>query len=261
MAYYKTLQERKLRQEIVEMGRRLWQRGFVAANDGNISARLDENVLLTTPTGVSKGFMTPEMLLRVDMEGNVLSRDTALRPSSELKMHFEVYRQREDVAAVVHAHPPYSTAFAVAGIPLDQCALAEAVFTLGSVPIAPYATPSTQGIPESIRPLVQHSDAILLANHGALTLGTEVLTAYFRMETLEHAAQIIFLSRQLGQTETLSPEEVEKLMVLREKAGVPGRITPCRTQPDSVQSGELEAVVREITRAVLERLRTGKGEE
>ncbi len=255
MPPYKTNKERILRREIVEMGRRMWQRGFVAANDGNISVRLDDDLLLTTPTGVSKGFMTPEMILRVDPEGRVLSRGTEWRPSSELKMHLEVYRRREDVSAVVHAHPPYSTAFAVAGIALDQCALAEAVFTLGSVPIAPYATPSTEGIPQAIRPLLQQTDAILLANHGALTLGADLLSAYFRMETLEHAAQIIFLSKQLGKTEPLSRDEVEKLMALREKSGMPGKITPCRTDGQNVQPEDVESLVREITRAVLERLR------
>ncbi|HSA24843.1 MAG TPA: class II aldolase/adducin family protein, partial [Myxococcota bacterium] len=153
------------RQELVEYGRRLWLRGFVAANDGNLSVRLDGERVLTTPTGVSKGFMAPDDLLVTDLGGaRVEGRG---RPSSELPMHLEIYRGRPDVRAVVHAHPPVATAFAVAGIPLDQCLLPEMVVSLGAIPIAPYGTPSTEEIPASIRPFVPRCDAVLLANHGA----------------------------------------------------------------------------------------------
>ncbi len=211
--------------QILDIGRRMWSRGFVAANDGNISVRTGKNELLTTPTGVSKGHMLPGMIIRMDMDGNVLGHSGGYRPSSEVKMHIQVYRQRDDVGAVVHAHPPYCTSFAVAGIPLDKMILPEAVLTLGAVPLAPYGTPSTSEIPESIRPIIENSDAVLLANHGALTLGADLTTAYFRMETLEHSAHIYHLALRLGNANVIPPTEIEKLMELRRRMNISGRIT------------------------------------
>jgi len=212
-----------LKELIVEIGRRLWQRGYIASNDGNISIRLDENQILTTPTGVSKGFMTEVMILRVNMNGDMLE-ESEYKPSSEVKMHIEVYKQRDDINAVVHAHPPFATAFAVAGIPMNQNVLPEAVLTLGAVEIAPYGTPSTAEVPDSIRPIVQHSDAVLLENHGALTLGIDLITAYHRMETLEHTASIISKAMQLGKLNEITKPEVRKLMEIRKKYNFPGRI-------------------------------------
>ena len=139
-------------------------------------------------------------------------------------MHIEVYRQREDVRSVVHAHPPFATAFAVAGIPLDKHILPEAVLTLGAVEIAPYGTPSTMEIPESIRPIIQHADVVLLANHGALALGSDLMTAYHRMETLEHTASILHKAMQLGGVEEIPRPELEKLMEIRKQFKIPGRI-------------------------------------
>jgi L-fuculose-phosphate aldolase len=202
---------------MLEIGKRMWNRSFVAANDGNFSVRIDDDTFLTTPTGVSKGFMTPDMIIKVTSNGQIISQATQFRPSSELKMHLEVYRQRSDIGAVIHAHPPYCTSFAVAGIPLDQCVLPEAILSLGTVPIAPYGTPSTDEIPESIREFIPNSDAILLANHGALTLGIDLLTAYYRMETLEHAAHIIALAMNLGNVNVIPGEQVNKLLELRAK--------------------------------------------
>lgn len=209
---------------IIEIGRRLWQRGYIAANDGNISVRLNENKILTTPTGISKGFMTEEMILLIDMQGQVMEK-SAFRPSSEVKMHIEVYKQREDIHSVVHAHPPFATAFAVAGIPMNRNVLPEAVLTLGAVSIAPYGTPSTTDIPDSIKPFIQQSDAVLLENHGALTLGTDLITAYHRMETLEHTASITYRAMQLGQVNEIPESEVRKLMKIRKQFNLPGRIT------------------------------------
>ena len=216
--------ELELKKKILDIGNRMWARGLVAANDGNISVRIGEDEILTTPTGVSKGNMTPDMIIRVNMDGEVLSQNGEFRPSSEVRMHIQVYQQREDIAAVVHAHPPYSTSFAVAGIPLDKCVLPEAIMTLGAVPIAPYGTPSTPEIPESIRSLIQNSDAVLLANHGALTLGADLATAYYRMETLEHSARIIHLAMQLGNVNMIPGEQVEKLLEIRGRMNIPGRI-------------------------------------
>ena len=207
-----------LRAAIVECGRRLWDRGFVASNDGNISVRLDETRLLTTPTGVSKGFMTPDMLVVTDMDGRVVAGDR--RPSSELKMHLEVYRQRPDVKAVVHAHPPTATGFAVAGIPLDRAVLAEVITTLGSIPIAEYATPSTDELPAAIRTYIRAHDGLLLANHGALAVGGDVFGAYYRMETIEHFARISLVARTLGREHLLSRGEVLRLQDLRGTYGI-----------------------------------------
>ena len=179
--------EAQLRADIVEVGRRLYARGYTASNDGNISVRLDAGRLLMTPTSVCKGFMTPDMMCITDLEGHKLSGDRG--PSSEMQMHLEVYRQRPDAQAVVHAHPPTATGFAVAGIPLTRAVLAEVVTTLGSIPIAEYATPSTMELPEAVRKYVQAHDGMLLANHGALTLGKDLFSAYYKMETVEHFAQ------------------------------------------------------------------------
>lgn len=216
-----------LRAAIVECGRRLWDRGFVASNDGNISVRLDETRLLTTPTGVSKGFMTPDMMVVTDMDGRTLAGDR--RPSSELKMHLEVYRQRPDVRAVVHAHPPTATGFAVAGIPLDRAVLAEVITTLGSIPIAEYATPSTEELPAAIRAYIRSHDGLLLANHGALAVAGDLFGAYYRMETIEHFARISLVARTLGREHVLSRREVLRLQELREVYGISAPAPICAT--------------------------------
>lgn len=225
------MNEFELKKMIVEIGKRIWTRGYVASNDGNMTVKLNENELLTTPTGVSKGFMTTEMIIKVDMNGKVLSGSKDYRPSSEVKMHLEVYRERPDVKSVVHAHPPYATCFAVAGIPLNKCVLPEAIIVIGSVPIAPYGLPSTMEIPEKIRPFVQQSDAILLANHGALTFGSDLLNAYHKMETLEHTASIVWKAIQLGNLNVLPDTERDRLMALRDKYNLTGRVSFCDATP------------------------------
>jgi L-fuculose-phosphate aldolase len=208
----------QLKADIVEVGRRLYARGFVASNDGNITIRFAEDRLLTTPKSVSKGFMTPEMMVVVDLDGRKVAgtRDA----SSELKMHLEVYRQRADVKAVVHAHPALATGFAVAGIPLDRAVLAEVICTLGSIPIAQYATPSTHELPDAVRQYIKAHDGLLLANHGALTVGTDVFAAYYKMETIEHFAKISLTARLLGGERLISQEEVLRLQSLRGLYGI-----------------------------------------
>jgi L-fuculose-phosphate aldolase len=212
---------------ILDIGKRLWQKGFIAASDSNITIRINNNEILTTPTGVSKGFMTQDMILRINMDGQLLSAKSKYKPSSEIKLHLEVYRNREDIHSVVHAHPPYCTGFAVAGIPLDKCILPEAIITLGAVPVAPYSTPSTKEVSESIKPYISKTDAILLANHGALTMGKDLLAAYHKMETLEHTAQIIYIATRLGKVNLISVEKVKELMEIRENIKIPGKIIPC----------------------------------
>jgi L-fuculose-phosphate aldolase len=220
------LTEKTLRDAIVEVGRRLYARGYTASNDGNISVRLDRERLLMTPKSVCKGFMSPDMMCITDLDGNKLAGERD--PSSEMQMHLEVYRQRPDANAVVHAHPPIATGFAVAGIPLDRAVLAEVVTTLGSVPIAEYATPSTKELPEAVRKYVRAHDGMLLANHGALTLGTDLFGAYFKMETIEHFAKISLVARLLGGERLLSRQEVDRLQGLRGMYGIaaPAPICP-----------------------------------
>src|SRR5213593_4255094 len=210
--------ESSLRADIVEVGRRMYARGYTASNDGNISVRLGSDRLLMTPKSVCKGFMTPDMMCITDLEGRKIQGDRD--PSSETLMHLEVYRQRPDVHAVVHAHPPTATGFAVAGIPLDRAVLAEVLTTLGSIPIAEYATPSTAELPEAVHKYIKAHDGMLLANHGALTVGPDVFAAYYKMETIEHFAKISLVARLLGREHLISREEVMRLQELRGTYGI-----------------------------------------
>lgn len=218
----------QLRADICEVGRRLWLRGFVASNDGNISVRIGPDRLLMTPTSVSKGFMTPDMMVITDLDGTLVAGAPGRKPSSEVLMHLVAYRERPDVGSVVHAHPPLSTGFAVAGMPLDRAVLAEVVTTLGSIPIADYGTPSTTELADAVRPYVRSHDGLLLANHGALALGKDLFAAYYKMETIEHFAKISLVARQLGRENLLSREEVARLQELRRTYGIasPAPICP-----------------------------------
>lgn len=215
--------EHEIRQEMCEIGRRVYDRGMVAANDGNFSVRLNEKEILCTPTGVSKGFMTPEFICRIDTEGRLLEAKGDFKPSSEMKMHLRVYRERPDVQAVVHAHPPYATTFAAAGIPLESPVLSEAILTLGRVPVAKYGTPSTQEVPDAVAECLPYYDAMLLANHGALTYGDSLMNAYHKMESVEFYARILYQVRMLGGARELSPEQVEDIYEIRRKSGMAGK--------------------------------------
>lgn len=217
--------EEQVRADIVEIGRRLWDRGYVASNDGNISVRIDDTRLITTPKSVSKGFMTADMMVVTDLSGKKLAGERD--PSSELKMHLQVYRDRPDARAVVHAHPPTATGFAVAGIPLDRAVLAEVVTTLGSIPIAEYATPSTDELPQACSKYLKAHDGLLLANHGALAIGPDLFTAYHRMETIEHFAKISLVTRTLGRENLLSRAEVNRLQNLRGMYGIASPAPVC----------------------------------
>jgi L-fuculose-phosphate aldolase len=204
---------------ICEIGRRMYNRNYVAANDGNISVKVGPNEIWTTPTGVSKGFMTPDMMVKMDLSGNVLFGK--LKPSSEVKMHLRVYNENAEVHGVVHAHPQVATSFAVAGISLDQPVLPEAIVLLGNVPVAPYALPGTQEVPDSIAPYCKTHNAVLLANHGALTWGRDLMEAYFRMESLEHCATILMYSNNmLKKANELNTSQVADLIKIRESMGI-----------------------------------------
>ena len=243
--------EEQIRAEIVEVGRRLYARGYVASNDGNISVRLDDARLITTPKSVSKGFMSPDMMVIVDFSGRKLTGDRD--PSSELPMHVEIYRNRPDVHAVVHAHPPVATGFAVAGIPLTRAVLAEVVTTLGSIPIAAYGTPSTSELPDAVRKYIKAHDGLLLANHGAVTCCKTLMSAYFKMETIEHFAKISLVARLLGRENLLSREEVDRLQGLRGMYGIASPAAIC-TDPSEVAGDQALCQVLEAPDSPRERL-------
>ena len=211
----------EIKKELCEIGRRIYNNGFVAANDGNFSVKIDEDTFFVTPTGVSKGFMTPDMICKVDRNLK-LKEPNKWKPSSEFKMHLRVYQERPDVNAVVHAHPPIATSFAIAGIPLDKLIMPEAVIFLGGVPLAEYGTPSTMEIPDSLMPYLQDYDAILLANHGALSFGCDLNTAFFRMESTEFYAKLLMYARLLGGEKEIPCGEVKKLIDLRKSFNVSG---------------------------------------
>ena len=215
--------EYEIKKQICDIGKRIYDRGMVAANDGNISVKISDNEYLCTPTGVSKGFMTPDYICKIDGQGNVLQASGNFKPSSEIKMHLRVYQHRPDVKSVVHAHPIYATSFAIAGIPLTQPIMPEAVIALGCVPIAEYGTPSTNEIPDAVEKYLPYYDAVLLANHGALTYSDSLLAAYHKMESVEFYAQLLYQAKMLGGPKPLSEEQVQRLYEIRRKFGMKGK--------------------------------------
>jgi L-fuculose-phosphate aldolase len=210
------MDEQTARREIVRVGKLLYERGYVVSSDGNVSVRLDDGRILATPTQTCKGRMSEDSLALTDLEGKALNDR---RASSELAMHLLIYRERADVRAVCHAHPPHGSAFAVAGLAIDQPILSEVILTLGCVPLAEYGTPSTDELTDAMRPLVKHHNALLMANHGAVAYGAHLWQAFDNLETLEHTARIAILARALGGSRKLSPDAIEKLINVREAAG------------------------------------------
>ena len=215
--------EYEIEKQICEIGKRIYNKGMVASNDGNISVKLNDNEFLCTTTGVSKGFMTPEYICKVDANGKVLQAYEGFKPSSEIKMHMRVYKERPDVNSVVHAHPLYATSFAIAGIPLTEPIMPEAVIALGCVPIAEYGTPSTEEIPDAVSKYLPYFDAVLLENHGALTFSDSLLNAYHKMESVEFYARLLYQSKMLGGPKPLSEEQVQRLYEIRRKFGMKGK--------------------------------------
>ena len=204
------------REVMCDICHKMWQLGWVAANDGNLSVKLPDGNFLATPTGISKSFITPEKLVIINPEGEVLQAIDGYRPSSEIKMHLRCYKERDDVGAVLHAHPPTATGYAVAHIPLDRYTMIETVAAIGSIPVTPYGTPSTYEVPDAIAPYLQEHDVLLLANHGALTVGADAITAYYRMETLELFAKISLNAHILGGAKEIPKEQIDKLLYLRD---------------------------------------------
>src|SRR3954447_7071359 len=209
------MDESQARKLIIEIGKLLYERSYVVSSDGNVSVRLDEDRVIATPTMTCKGRTNEESLAITDMDDKPL---TDKRASSELAMHLVIYRERSDVRAVCHAHPPHGTAFAVAGLAIDQPILSEVILTLGCVPLASYGTPSTDELTREMQPLVKHHNALLMANHGAVAYGADLWQAWDRLETLEHTAKITILSRVLGGPRNLPPDAIEKLINVREAA-------------------------------------------
>lgn len=262
----KSLHEHKL--NIVRIGKLMYERRFIVAGDGNISVKVSEQCILATPTALCKGTLTPDQIVRLDCAGNVI--DGEYQPSSEMKMHLAAYQTRPDIHAVVHAHPPISTGFAVAGIPLDQLILAEMVVNFGAIPLAPYHSPSTAELADSVAEKVRCYDAVLMANHGVMTIGPDLETAYHRLEMVEQFATISLVANVLGKMNTFSSSQLHDLLAMREKSGIaaqnpyqaqcplPGQTS---AEPSSAASPmastvsnpvpDMEALVNAITKTVL----------
>lgn len=253
------MNEQALRVQICEIGRLMYHNGYIDGTSGNISARLGPNQILCTPSGLAKGFMSPDQLIVVDLNGSRVDRVTPanadLRPTSEILMHLECYKQREDVLGVVHAHPPTAVALTVSGVGFDDCVIPEAIVILGVIPTTPYATPASAENRDAIRSLIREHDAIMLAYHGSLTVAGHVWDAYLRLESLEHTAKIMFMAHQLGKVVPLPPHQIEKLIAARQQLGFdrPGDSRRFRETygVNGHHSDDLEARVREIVREAL----------
>src|SRR6266542_5467634 len=219
------MDEQTARRDLVRICKLMYERSYVVSSDGNVSVLLDDGRVLATPTMTCKGRTTEDMLAVTDLEGRPLNDR---RASSELAMHLLIYQERPDVRAVCHGHPPHGTAFAVAGLPIDQPILSEVILTLGCVPLAEYGTPSTAELTDAMRPLVKHHNALLMANHGAVAYGADLWQAFDRLETLEHTARITILSRMLGGSKNLPADAVKKLINVREAAGYLGESARCQ---------------------------------
>jgi L-fuculose-phosphate aldolase len=274
-----TVDESRLRAEIVRIGRLMHTQELVDGTSGNISARLGPEHILTTPSGLAKGFLEPEQLIVVDMRGQVVRAGPGLRPTSELLMHLEAYRRRPDVNGVVHAHPITAVALSIAGISLAECLVPEAVVVLGLVPTTPYANPSSEENQRAIADVIVSHDALVLRYHGTLTVGSDVNEAYLRLETLEHTAKIVALTKLLGGGPALPPEQVTKLMDARQALGfgrpndaqdfclacgvchAPGDHQPRAQRPawDDQALGDEAELVRAIAERVRRSLSAGPG--
>ncbi len=256
--------EGQLRRDLCEIGRRLWQQSLVAATDGNFSVRLNEQHLLATPTSVSKGFMSPDEIVKIDRNGDPVEGFT--RPSSEIRMHLAIYAARPDVCAVVHAHPPTATGFAAARVPVPTEILTEATTFLGPVALVGYATPGTPELPEALMRHVDDHNVFLLANHGAASVGRNIHEAAYRMEQLEHCAKIAIVARQLGGAQPIDRSELERLQAIRRELGLEPSDESClvgeaacadestqgsRVAPDPTQSPADEALVERITDLIM----------
>jgi L-fuculose-phosphate aldolase len=250
--------EQQHREDIVQVGRMMYERGWIAGSDGNLSVRLDADRILATPTGMCKGRMNPEDLLICDNAGNKISGER--ERTTEMAMHVAVYQTRPDIHAVVHAHPPIATGFAVAGRALNMGIMPELIVSLGSVPLADYGLPGTPALVDGMLPFVAKFDAILLANHGAVAYGTDIHRAFARMETIEHLARITLVAEMLGGPKVLPRNEVQKLFEARRRYGVhvpnefePGNPLTAEDMPDP--NDKLEFTRQQLMTLIDEALR------
>jgi L-fuculose-phosphate aldolase len=246
------------REAVAEISRRMYARGLIAAADGNVSLRLGTDRMLVTPSGLSKGFLTADDIVMVDLRGRPIAGRG--KPTSEIKMHVFVYQERPEVRAVVHGHPPVTVALALAGVSMAQCVLSEACLVLGAVPTAPYATPSTDEVTAALRPLIAAANAVIMDRHGALTLGRTLEEAYNRMETLEHTAKITHAARVLGPVHPLPEADIEKLRAVARAFGLPepaAGCDQCNACPHgrAPQPGAADDEGRAIADAIAARLR------
>jgi L-fuculose-phosphate aldolase len=244
--------EAQHRHDICVAGKWMYDRGFIVACEGNISVRLDEDRILATPTCMNKGMLQPHDLVLTDLQGRQLAGDRKF--SSEIAMHLLFYRMRPDVNAICHAHPPTATGFAAAGRALDQALLPEVIIGLGQIPLVRYATPGTPELSDAMEPLVPHYDALLLANHGAVTCGPDLLTAFFRMETIEHFAKIVLAAKLVGNPVLLSSREVAKLMAARSRYFVTPPPGGGAELPETSDSGDSSSARVSLTRGELDAL-------
>ncbi|TVR91653.1 MAG: class II aldolase/adducin family protein [Spirochaetaceae bacterium] len=229
------MNEIEARKQIVYYSHKVHAQGLVCATDGNLSIRLSEDRVLITPSGLRKEDMTVEAPIVIDFQGNPIG--DSRRPSTEYKVHLEAYQRREDVKAVIHAHPPKAIAFTIAEVRLDTCILPEVVLTLGDVPVAPYATPSTEDLPNSMSDLIARSDAVMLARHGSVTVGATLSDAFKKLEKLEHNAEILIYAHSLGGAKPFSSEDIHRLQGLREFYGIKTQAQACSYRPSGSASG------------------------
>ena len=222
----------------------MYDRKYIASTDGNVSVRLSSRHLLVTPSGVHKGLLSPDQIVVTDLSGKLVRGKSA--PSSELKMHLKVYEERGDVNAVVHAHPPISLAYSVAGKSLSIPALTEVVLALGEIPIAPYATPTTSEVPEAIGSLIKNYDAMILDRHGSLTVGRTLQDAYNLLEKIEHAAEVMLYATLLGGVRPLPEKETERLTELGKRLGL--------RRETNTQESEDEKLIQQLTAEILKQL-------
>jgi L-fuculose-phosphate aldolase len=249
--------EPQLRHKLVEICQRMYRQGYIAAGDGNVSAKIDDERVLVTPTGFHKGFIGEQDLVIVDPEGKLLRG--AHKPSSEFLMHALAYRERPDVAAVVHAHPPITVGLALAGVSLAQCVLSETCLVLGAILTAPYSTPTTEEVPRVLRPYLRQANAVVMDRHGALTLGRDLDEAYNRLEAMEHASKITHAARALGPITPLPAAEVDKLDALARNLGIARAPDPCTLCNACPRGRASEATLPDevVVDAVVTRLRGG----
>ena len=267
-----TSTEQHLRREIVRVGKLMYDKGLIVATDGNVSARLDANRILATPSGLCKGFMEPEQLIVVDLDGNRVGptnpANRRLKPTTEMLMHLEAYRRRPDIGGVVHAHPPTTVALSLAGIDLAECLIPEVIVTLGLVPTTPYATPASEENARAIRDLIGGHDAIVLQRHGTLTVGRDPFDAFLKTESIEQMSRIAFMARLMGASPALPPDEVAKLIAQREALGL-GRSADaqdfcvhcgvCHPPNQHVVTHQDEAaLIRDVTQKVIKGMRNAE---